>query len=187
MPVPAEYRTARLLLRRWCADDAVRLQPILEANVTHLQPWIPWRVAEPAPVERLRERLDGFASAFDEGREWRYGIFTLDTHQLLGEVGLFPRAATGRVSFDAADRVEIGYFLRDDATGQGFATEAARAALEIAMALGVSRVEIRCDERNLPSAAIPRRLGFQLADTLLAPAAASDDAPVRLQVWEHVT
>lgn len=187
MPVPPEHRTARLLLRRWCANDAVRLQPILEANVAHLKPWIPWRVAEPAPVERLRERLDGFASAFDEGREWRYGIFTRDTHQLLGEVGLFPRAATGRVPFEAADRLEIGYFLRNDATGQGFATEAARAALEIAMALGITRVEIRCDERNVPSAAVPRRLGFQLADTLVEPQAAPEDAPSRLQVWEYAT
>jgi RimJ/RimL family protein N-acetyltransferase len=185
MPVPTEYHTARLVLRRWCADDAVRLQPILEANVAHLKPWIPSRVAEPASIERLGERLAGFASAFDEGREWRYGIFTRDVHELLGEVGLFPRAATGRVPFELADRLEIGYFLRNDATGQGFATEAAQGALEIAMALGVSRIEIRCDERNAASAAVPRRLGFQLADTLVEPPAAPDDAPSRLQVWEY--
>lgn len=187
MPVPTEYHTARLVLRRWCADDAVRLEPILEANVAHLKPWIPERVAEPAPVARLRERLEGFSSAFDEGREWRYAIFTHGVHELLGEVGLFPRAATGRVPFELADRLEIGYFLRHDATGQGFATEAARAALEIAMALGVTRVEIRCDERNVPSAAVPRRLGFQLADTLVEPPASPEDAPSRLQVWEYAT
>ena len=185
MPVPAEYQTARLLLRRWCVDDAVHLHPILEANVAHLEPWIPWRVAEPAPVERLRERLGGFESAFDEGREWRYAIFTHGVHELLGEVGLFPRAATGRVPWELADRLEIGYFLRNDATGQGFATEAAQGALDIAMALGVSRVEIRCDERNVPSAAVPQRLGFRLVDILHEPAAASDDVPVRLQVWEY--
>lgn len=185
MPAPNEFQTARLLLRRWCADDAVHLHPILEANEAHLKPWIPWRVAEPAPVERLRERLSGFESAFDEGREWRYAIFTRGARELVGEVGLFPRAATGRVPFALADRLEIGYFLRKDATGQGFAAEAAQGALDIAMALGVLRVEIRCDERNLPSAAVPRRLGFRLVDTLHEPAAATGGVPVRLQVWEY--
>src|SRR5258705_8988349 len=98
MSIPAEIRTARLLLRPWRAEDSPSLQPVLEANWGHLSPWIPARVAEPASLPVLAERLTGFAAAFDADREWRFGLFTPDTGAVLGEVSLFPRSATGRVS-----------------------------------------------------------------------------------------
>jgi len=37
--------------------------------------------------------------------------------------------------------------------------------------------------RNAPSAAIPKRLGFVLATTLIEPPAHPDEEPVQLQVW----
>jgi RimJ/RimL family protein N-acetyltransferase len=81
---------------------------------------------------------------------------------VLGGVGLYPRDVSGRVPFAEADHVELGYWLRADATGRGWATEATRAALDVALALPrITRVEIRCDPRNAPSAAVPARLGFR--------------------------
>jgi RimJ/RimL family protein N-acetyltransferase len=176
-----------LLLRRWQATDAPELAPILEANVAHLADWIPARVSKPAPVAQLVERLEDYSAAFDADREWRYALFTTDRPRLIGETSLFPRTASERVSFDTADQIEIGYWLRADATGEGYATEAARAALALALTLpGMSRVSIRCDERNAPSVALSRRLGFQLAATIDQTAASSDRA-IRLQVWEYTT
>ena len=184
MPVPIEFRTPRLLLRPWRAEDAAGLQPILEANWAHLAPWIPARVATPAPLPVLAERLAGFAEDFAAAREWRYGLFAPNDSTVLGEVGLYPRAETGRVPYARADRVELGYWLREDMTGQGLVTEAARAMLDVATALPhLSHVEIRCDARNIPSAAVPQRLGFRLATTLIEPAGTSTEPPVRLQVW----
>jgi RimJ/RimL family protein N-acetyltransferase len=183
MPVPAELRTERPLVRPWSAADAERLQPVLAANHAHLSPWIPARVADPATVPALAERLAGFAADFADAREWRYGLFTRDGSRVLGEVGLYPRDASGRVSYARADRVEVGYWLRADATGQGLATEAARAALDVADRLpGLSRAEIRCDARNHASAAVPRRLGFALAESWSeSPGAAA--AEVEVQLW----
>lgn len=161
--VPESARTERLLLRRWRATDAGRLAPVLEANHAHLAPWIPKRVAQPGTAAEIAARLAGFEREFDAEREWRYGLFRLADDAVLGEVGLFPRDAERRVAFGDADRIEVGYWLRADCTGSGFATEAARAALAIASSLdGLTQVEIRCDPRNLPSAAIPKRLGFTL-------------------------
>lgn len=187
MIVPAEFRTERLHIRRWQPTDASELAPVLAANVEHLSPWIPWRVAEPLPAEQLALRLGEFATAFDADREWRYGVFASDPQRVLGDISLFPRNETGRVPFTSADRIEIGYWLRADATGRGFATEAARGALALASTLaGMTRVLIRCDERNAASSAIPRRLGFRLASTMLEHGVRPDEPPVRLQEWEYL-
>lgn len=184
MPVPIELHTARLLLRPWRVGDAPALHPILETNWTHLGPWIPARVATPAPIPALAERLAGFAADFANDREWRYGVFSPDEREVLGEAGLYPRSAVGRVPYLEADRVELGYWLRADATGQGFVTEATRALLGVASTLPrLSHVEIRCDARNAPSAAVPRRLGFVLATTIARPAVSPAESPIELQVW----
>ena len=177
MIFPPLIRTPRLALRRWHPDDATALQPILEANTTHLGPWIPAHVANPGSLPELVDRLERFAVAFDDQREWRYAIFALEQDRLLGEVSLFPRSAIGRVAWPEADELEIGYWIRSDATREGYATEAAEAALDAALSLtSVGRITIRCDERNVASAAIPRRLGFRLSETRDG-----------LQIWEFVS
>ncbi len=187
MSVPHEIRTARLLLRAWRGEDAAAVQPVLEANRDHLSPWIPARVADPASMAVLAQRLEGFAADFAADREWRYAIVALDDGRVLGEVALFPRSAEGRAPYAAADRAEIGYWLRADATGRGLATEAAQAMLDLATTLqSIAHVEIRCDARNAASLAIPRRLGFVLSATVSAEGVAATGAhaePVALQVW----
>ena len=172
----------RIFLRRWRPDDAVALHPVLDANVAHLEPWIPWAVAAPAPVAGLRSRLAGYADDFDAARAWLYGIFARggEREELLGGAGIYPRDATRRVPAAAADRAELGYWLRADATGRGYATEAARALMDAALALPfAARIEIRCDPRNDASAAVPRRLGFRHAATF------TDDAGQATMLWEY--
>lgn len=171
-PPPATIRTARLLLRPWRASDAAALQPVLEANVDRLSPWIPAHVFTPAPLPALAERLEGFAADFAADRAYRWALLAPDESELLGEADLFPRASSGRVPLAVADRVELGYWLAATATGRGLATEATRALLDVAATMpGMLHAEIRCDVGNAPSAAVPQRLGFELAavedDTLV--------------------
>jgi RimJ/RimL family protein N-acetyltransferase len=88
------------------------------------------------------------------------------------------------VPYDQADSVELGYWLRADRTGQGYVTEASETMLELARRLTrLSHIEVRCDARNAPSAAIPQRLGFALANTLHGPGVTGDEPRVQLQVW----
>ena len=182
MPVPSEIRTSRFVLRPWRAEDAPALLPVLEANWTHLGPWIPARVATPAPLPILAARLAGFGNDFATAKEWRYGLFAPDDTTVLGEAGIYPRAASGRVAYADATHVELGYWLRSDETGKGLVTDATKVLLDIVAKLEhVSRVEIRCDARNAPSAAIPKRLGFRLATTISETLTTRPD--VDLQVW----
>src|SRR3954471_19372007 len=154
--LPSELRTRRLLMRPWRASDAAALLPILEANQAHLGLWIPARVARPVLIPGLEERLRGFGDEFEADLEWRYGLFSHDGSTTYGEVDVFPRDAASRVPYALADRAELGYWMRADATGRGLATEATGAALAAAAKLSRFRqFEIRCDERNGASAAIP--------------------------------
>lgn len=188
MKPPDRVQTERLTLRRWSAADAPTLQPVLEANVAHFADWIPKAVAAPAPLDALAERLSGYASAFDEAERWLYAIVTPDERSLLGGIGLYPRNGTGRVPSSQADRVEIGYWLRHDATGLGYATEAARAMIALALAMPhFTSIEIRCDPRNQPSIAIPRRLGFRHVRTVVHPSTASSGPSGETMVWELPT
>jgi len=196
MSVPHRVPTDRLLLRPWHPTDAAALLPLLEANQAHIAPWIPRRVSAVAGIAELEERLQGFATLFAEDREWRYALLahgravapvdggSTDGGVLLGEVDLFPRNAQGRVPFVEADRAEIGYWLREDMTGRGLVTEGVRAIIDVARACGsFAHLEIRCDARNLPSAAVPRRLGFLLAHTEFEEGVHEGEAPVELQTW----
>jgi RimJ/RimL family protein N-acetyltransferase len=131
-------------------------------------------------VAELERRLAGFGADFAAAREWRYGMFSLADGTTVGEVDLFARDAAGRVPYERADRAEIGYWVRADLAGTGLASEATRAMLDVAATLSrVERVEIRCDARNGPSAAIPKKLGFVLERTEEEPG----DPVVQLQVW----
>ena len=171
-------------MRRWHPSDAARLEPILEANWDHLGPWLPIHVAKPAPRAELETRLAGFVADFDADLKWRYGMYSADEQELLGEVDMFPRDATGRVAYGDSDRVEIGYWVRSDLTGRGFVTEGVRRMLDLAASLPrVECVEIRCDARNKPSAAIPEKLGFVLAETIKEHSPAFKDPDAELQVW----
>ncbi len=59
--------------------------------------------------------------------------------------------------------MEIGYWIDHRFAGRGFGTEAAGLLTDVALALpGVTRTEIHCDVANQASAAIPRKLGYQL-------------------------
>jgi predicted acetyltransferase len=87
---------------------------------------------------------------------------------LVADVG---RAVVGRVSirhelnaFLAQFGGHIGYGVRPAHRGRGHATEILRQSLVIARAEGVDRVLVVCDQSNLASATIIRRLGGRLED-----------------------
>lgn len=164
--VPRELRTERLLLRVWRGQDAEELRPILLANQDHLSPWIPETSYSAPPLPQLAERLEEFASRFDEGVAFRYAVRDARDGHIIGAMSLFPRDDTSRVALPEADRVEIGYWLDRAMTGQGLVTEAVLALLDVARTIpNAGSVEIHCHRDNAPSNGVPRRLGLELADS----------------------
>ena len=74
---------------------------------------------------------------------------------LVGTIGLHRRTSD--------DVIEIGYWIAAAQTRRGYGAAAAQVATTLAAALpAVRRVEIQCDQANVASAAIPRKLGYRL-------------------------
>jgi RimJ/RimL family protein N-acetyltransferase len=177
--IPEHITTPRLVLRCWQGADAPALRVAIDASLAELRQWLVWAVTEPTPVEELTLRLEGFAHRFrNADGDWGFGLFERGARTVLGSVGLHRR--------DAPDALEIGYWLRTDAMGRGFATEAVRALTEVALTQsGAARVEIRCDPRNVRSIAVARRAGFRHLTTLAGNTTTPSGEPRDTMVWER--
>lgn len=142
-------RTARLLLREWREEDR--------------DPWAAMNadpeVMEHFPATLTRAEADAsFDRLSGTLAERGWGLWALEHEgRFLGFTGLAP------VGFEAAfaPAVEVGWRLRRDAWGRGFATEAARAALAYAWAeLALDGVVSMTAVGNLRSRAVMERLGM---------------------------
>lgn len=177
---PRHIDTSRLVLRAWEPSHTPALKVLIDRNIEHLAPWIPWAWEFPKPLDEMFADVARFQREFDAGVAWIYGMFTNTDDRLIGGIGLHPRIGPGGV--------EIGYWLDEPATGHGYVTEATSALADLAFAHeSVTHVEIRCDPRNLPSAAIPKRLGLELA-YILKPQSGRDPTSSLQQsmVWRKV-
>ena len=88
--------------------------------------------------------------------------------RVIGEVLLKWAPGTGQA--------EVGYGLRPDVAGVGYATEAVHAALGLAFGTyGFHRVFARLDEENTPSARVCERLGMRLEARLVESDLRPDD------------
>ena len=73
--------------------------------------------------------------------------------------------------------------MRADAINRGYATETAAALTRIGFEImGLERIEIHCDVRNVRSAAVPAKLGF-VHEANLRRRAISADAPADSMIW----
>jgi RimJ/RimL family protein N-acetyltransferase len=142
-----------IVIRRYVEDDIAGLVDVVNANLDHLRPWMPW-AQQPQTVEAQLEWFREAERAWADGTNYVYGIFAADG-RLLGGTGFHIRNGPGVL--------EIGYWLTADAEGQGIVTRASAALTEAAARIdGVTRVEIHCDVANTRSSAVPRRLGYTL-------------------------
>ena len=152
-------QTPRLVLRCWQPSDADLMKAAVDESREYLKPWMPWVGDEPESVSTITQRLREFRASFDRDENYIYGIFDLDETRVLGGTGLHPRSGEGGI--------EIGYWIRIGANGQGLATESSAALTKVAFEVHLlDRVEIHCEPANVASAAIPRKLGYSHEATL---------------------
>lgn len=144
------------------ATDRLRLRPMDERDIAaHYAVFSDPEVArywsrEPwTEAAQAEESIKAIMAAHADGSEARFGIELLSTGELIGNVGLHH-------FFEQNRRCEIGYALASRHWGQGYATEALRAAIRHGFeALGLNRIEADIDPRNIGSARVLEKLGFR--------------------------
>lgn len=147
-----ETRSERLLLRAWRDSDLPALAALnADAEVMRHFP-APLDAAQSEQMlARLRAQFDRYGFGF-------WALERRDTGELIGVTGL------AQVGFEApfVPAVEIGWRLARAHWRQGFAREAACAALAVAFErLGLDEVVSFTVPANLPSQAVMRSIGMQ--------------------------
>jgi len=149
----------RIVLRRFTMRDlpvfvAYRSDP----DVARYQGWeAPYPRATGARMIRdlLRQHPD------TPGQWFQFGIELRATGELVGD------CASG-TDLEDPRQAEVGFTLRPDFQGRGYATEAARALLGYLFgARAKHRVTARCDPRNTASVGVLGRLGMRREGHLL--------------------
>ncbi|KIF70061.1 acetyltransferase [Streptomyces sp. AcH 505] len=141
--------TARLTFRRMTADDLDDMAALLgDPFVMRYYPH-PKDRAEALSWIEWNERLY---------REVGHGLWLLtdrDTGAFVGECGLTPQLIEGTTD------IEIGYHIRTDLQGRGYATEAAAACRDHARdALGTKRLIAIIHPANTPSQRVAEKTGL---------------------------
>ncbi|HEV2595808.1 MAG TPA: GNAT family N-acetyltransferase [Sphingomicrobium sp.] len=152
-------QTERLRLRTWDHEDESRFfelmnTPAVMAWLGGLQTQEEWSAA----FNRLKgyERDHGFTFWIVERRS---------DGEILGFCGLKRANAPGADSI--AGEVEIGWRLREDAWGKGYAKEAAMASLDLAFSsFGAERVVAVTANGNVASQGLMKRLGMRRREEL---------------------
>jgi RimJ/RimL family protein N-acetyltransferase len=149
----APIHTERLTLRLFTPADLDALFDIQSRpEVARYLYWDPRDRAQTA--EALHDRLKR-RSIEAEGDGVNLAMVRADGGPVIGDLMLRYASATHQ-------QVEIGYVLHPDAQGQGFATEASRALVDLAFReLDAHRVFGRIDARNLASGRVLERLGMR--------------------------
>lgn len=156
---PRRFSTERLELVKPELEDLLEYERLVDANIEHLAPWIPWASRYEPGRGMARQRIEAIDRYWLAGRDFHYVLRQRAEARLVGAISVHFR--------EGPDAAELGYWLGVANQGHGYVTEAARAlATWLLDELEVIRVVIQVDPKNEPSRAVPRRLGFALEGIL---------------------
>ena len=130
---------------------AEALYDTVDANRDHLRKWMPW-------VDKNQEVKDSESFLRMVFHEYT-AQSQLQTLMFKGD------ECVGIVGFNTLNHLnhhgEIGYWLAEKHTGNGYVTEAVKKMLQIGFEhFALNRIVIRAATNNNPSRAIPEKLGF---------------------------
>ncbi|GGA49623.1 50S ribosomal protein L7 serine acetyltransferase [Kroppenstedtia guangzhouensis] len=141
-----------LCLHLFHSLHAQALHRLVEANRSHLEPWLPW-IRTVKGVQEIERYIRRSRAAFATGREAHFGIW----HR--GVLG-------GSVTVERIDPhnqvAEIGYWLGRELTGDGLMTRSVqRVSTYLFRERNIHRIEIRVEAANHASRRVAQRAGFR--------------------------
>lgn len=148
--IPTTLTTERLSLRPMTPDDAAAHYAVFsDPEVTRYWSRGPW-----TDLAQAAEAIAETVAAYADGSALRLGIVLRASGALIGNVSLHHVE-------EASRRCEIGYALARAHWGQGYVTEALAAMVAYGFdTLDLNRIEADIDPRNVGSARVLEKLGF---------------------------
>lgn len=157
--IPEQFETERLLIRCPNLEDIPLVFESVRESLPELKPWMPW-ATDAFSLEDAEAFVRRSMAQFFIRENLTVCYFEKSTGRHIGNSGLH------RINWEVP-RFEIGYWCRSSDTGKGYVTEVVRGLSKLAFEqLGAARVEIRCDDLNIKSAAVAKRCGYRLEGIL---------------------
>jgi RimJ/RimL family protein N-acetyltransferase len=146
----------RLELREFGPQDAAAVKTVMEdGDLTSLPPGAPSR-----PSEAGTWLAGGVHRHRREGGGVHLMMLERSSGELIGSISLF------RTDWEARSS-EVGYGVRPDQRGRGYASEAVAALARWALSRGgMQRIQLCAVTDNLPSLRVAEKAGFQREGTL---------------------
>ena len=153
LALPERLETEKLVLRAYRAGDGAAFFDAVDEDRNELSQWLGW-VGRYADVDDAEAYVRDMAGKWITRESLILGIFSKDEKTLYG--------GTGFHGFDwKVPSLEIGWFLRRSARGQGIASDALRLCCELAFEhIGGNRVWGSVDVLNDRSWRLFERVGF---------------------------
>ena len=152
---PTRIESERLYLRSYEAGDGPWFYAMSQRNRAHLA-----RYEAENVVMSIESEQDAEVVVQELAAEWRarssffMGAFDRDTDKFVAQVYVGP------VNWDVPE-FEVGFFVDKDYEGQGYVTEAVRAAMGFIFEhLQAHRVRLECDDTNERSWRVAERCGM---------------------------
>lgn len=153
-PTPPELSDGVIVLRTPTDADASTLVEVVRASAAHLAPFMPWA----SPTYDRTAALAWIRGERDPGQV-QY-LIVGDDGELAGVCGL---DQVNEINHSA----NLGYWLRPDRTGRGWATRATRLVARHGLTtMGLERVEILVAVENTASRGVAERVGATMEGTL---------------------
>ncbi len=170
LPFFEELRGERVLLRGYRLEDAAEAQAAIAESRDHIRRFEDF-ADDFQTVEEMADRIVRRQARWLLRDDFSMGIWHVHTGRYLGGLGLRPTIEGGW----SVPAFALGYWVRASEQGYGYISESVRLITAYALdTLRGARVEIRCDARNVRSARVARRCGFELEGRLRSAIRASD-------------
>jgi ribosomal-protein-serine acetyltransferase len=150
-PAPLVLDAPPLSLRPWQEEYAEALHEAVQESVARVSRWLPWCHAG-YDLDEARTWIAFCKRNWEDGGHYDFAIYDAQD-RLIGGIGLN--------QLDEHDlRANLGYWLRNSASGQGYAALAGRRLARFAFeALALRRIEIVAAVGNLASQRCAERIG----------------------------
>ncbi|MBQ3644838.1 MAG: GNAT family N-acetyltransferase [Candidatus Riflebacteria bacterium] len=155
MPLERELYASRVYLRRCRKIDAPELRELMLKNRDYLEKWI-----QPQPeaitLNCVTDLITEDRLLAKKGLRLDLGIFRIEDDKMLGRIALHS------VDFGIQRSAGVSYWVDEEETNNGYATEALATLVSFAFEeISLHKIWLKITKPNKPSAAIAKKLSFK--------------------------